>query len=319
VFCCYSSKYQPHEFDSCMADIDKTSDFNPNLSWSGFSLPLMERTHVMGILNVTPDSFSDGGNYTDVNRAVDRALEMEAEGADIIDIGGESTRPGADPVDVKTEIERVVPVIQRLRGKLKAPISIDTRKSAVAVAALKAGAAMVNDVSGLRFDPAMAAAVSRFGVPVVIMHAQGEPKTMQKNPHYHDIIQEIREFLADGIRIAEKAGVPRDQIIIDPGIGFGKSVDDNFIILKNLEAFLDLKCPVMVGVSRKSFIGKTLDAGVDGRLFGTASAVAASILNGARIIRVHDVKAMKQVAGIADRIRGNAEEARQHHFRRDKA
>jgi dihydropteroate synthase len=283
---------------------DTTTSQTLELIWMDFTLRLGERTHIMGILNVTPDSFSDGGLYAEPERAAERAFEMEAEGADIIDIGGESTRPGADPVDVKTEIGRVVPVIRKLNGRLQVPISIDTRKSGVAAAALEAGAVMVNDVGGLHHDPVMAKTALRFGAAVVIMHARGNPKSMQTNPRYSDLIGEIHEFLSDGIRIAEEAGIPKDRIVVDPGIGFGKTADDNFQILRHLRAFHDLKCPVMIGVSRKSFIGGTLDLPENDRLFGTASAVAAGIMNGAHLVRVHDVKAMVQVARIADRIRG---------------
>jgi dihydropteroate synthase len=299
---------QPYKSDSGVSYTNQTVNSPQDLNWMCFSLRLQERTHIMGILNVTPDSFSDGGVYSDPERAVERALEMEAEGADIIDIGGESTRPGSDPVDAKTEIDRVVPVIQKLNGKLKAPISIDTRKSEVATTALEAGAAMINDVAGLRFDVKIASVAARFGVPIVIMHAQGEPKTMQSNPQYRDLIHEIIEFLKTGIQAAEKAGIPKNRVIVDPGIGFGKTVDDNFRIIRHLLAFQTLGCPIMIGVSRKAFIGKTLNLPETDRLFGTASAVAASILNGAQIVRVHDVKAMSQVARIADRIRCSEKE-----------
>lgn len=259
----------------------------------------------MGILNVTPDSFSNGGLYFNKEKAIEHALRMEEEGADIIDIGGESTRPGSEPVSVEEEIRRVIPVIEALKKRLRAPISIDTYKAPVARAALFTGASMVNDISGLRFDPEMPELVAEYQVPVVIMHIKGTPKDMQINPTYTALIPEIMDYLKEGIEIAVNAGVSPDKIIIDPGIGFGKTVEHNLEIIKRLSEFTSLGKPILLGPSRKSFIGKILgDLPITERLEGTASAVAIGILNGANIIRVHDVKAMLRVAKIADAIKG---------------
>lgn len=258
------------------------------------------RTYIMGILNVTPDSFSDSGRFFDPDDAVEHALRMEGEGADIIDIGGESSRPGAKGVTAKKELKRVLPVIKKLKGRIKAPISIDTTKSEVARAALEAGASMINDISGLRFDPGIARVAARHRVPVVIMHIKGRPRTMQRAPRYSDLVQEILDYFAGSIRIAESAGVPSEKIILDPGIGFGKTLENNFEILRRLAEFRSLGRPILVGVSRKSMIGKTLGLPEGERLEGTAAAVAASIANGADIVRVHDVAAMKRVSKMTD-------------------
>lgn len=258
----------------------------------------------MGILNITPDSFSDGGLYLNKNRAIEHALKMQDEGADIIDIGGESTRPGAEKVSAKEEIRRVVSVIEKLAKKIKIPISIDTCKSAVAKAALSAGASIVNDISGLRFDPRMPAVIATHKVPVVIMHIKGSPKNMQKNPTYNALIPEIMDYLREGIEIARNAGIADDKIIIDPGIGFGKTVEHNLEVIKRLNEFTGFEKPILLGPSRKSFIGKILgDLPVTERLEGSAAAVAIGIFNGANIIRVHDVNAMVRVVKIADRIK----------------
>lgn len=266
-----------------------------------FSLDFSKRTHIMGILNVTPDSFSDGGRYFDKSIAIRRAHEMVEEGADIIDIGGESTRPGSEPVTLEEEISRTIPVIEVLAKNIKIPISIDTYKAEVAKMALDAGASIVNDISGLRFDPEMPKVVSQYKVPVVIMHIKGMPKNMQVNPQYEALIPEIMDYLRESIRLAMKSGIAEDKIIIDPGIGFGKTFEHNLEIIKNLHEFTLLEKPLLVGVSRKAFIGKILgDAPASERLEGTAAAVAISISNGANIIRVHDVKEMKKVALVAD-------------------
>lgn len=265
---------------------------------------LSQRTHIMGILNVTPDSFSDGGLYFDKDDAVRQALKMEDEGADIIDVGGESTRPGSQAVALDEEVRRVIPVIEAMAGKVKVPISIDTHKSQVAELAIKAGASIVNDISGLRFDKRMAEVAARYGVAVVIMHIKGTPQNMQQNPTYKALIPEIMDYLREGILIARKAGVADDKIIIDPGIGFGKTIGDNLEILRRLGEFTGFEKPILIGPSRKSFIGKTLgDLPVTERLEGTAAAVAIGIFNGANIIRVHDVKEMVRVARIADAIK----------------
>lgn len=258
----------------------------------------------MGILNVTPDSFSDGGLHFDLEAAVDRGMRMVDEGADIIDIGGESTRPGSDPVTREEEVRRTIPVIAALAPKVPVPISIDTYKSDIAQRALDAGASIVNDISGLRFDPGMAGVVADHGVPVVLMHIKGTPKSMQTNPVYSDLISEIMDYLRDSVRIAVEAGVRDDLIIVDPGIGFGKTFDHNLEVLNNLHRFAPLGKPLLVGPSRKAFIGKILgDAPATDRLEGTAAAVTASILGGAHIVRVHDVREMARVARVADAIK----------------
>ena len=258
----------------------------------------------MGILNITPDSFSDGGVFLSKDKAVDHALRMQDEGADIIDIGGESTRPGSGSIAVDEETERVVPVIKALSKKVKVPISIDTYKSGVAEAAIRAGASVVNDISGLRFDSKMAGIVARHKVPVVIMHIKGTPRHMQKNPVYKSLIPEIMDYLTESIMIARNAGIADDKIMLDPGIGFGKTVDHNLEIIRRLNEFTGFEKPILLGPSRKSFIGKLLDdLPVTERLEGTAAAIAIGIFNGANIIRVHDVKAMYRVAKIADSIK----------------
>lgn len=258
----------------------------------------------MGILNVTPDSFSDGGRYFDPNKAVDRALRIVDEGADIIDIGGESTRPGSDPVSEEEELARTVPVIRAISAKTSIPISIDTCKSRVAKEAIEAGASIVNDVSGMTFDAEMTGVVAHFRLPVVIMHMKGRPKTMQENPAYDDLLGEIVEYFKERIRHAVSSGISEDMIILDPGIGFGKTFDHNLMIINNLDRFSELGRPILVGPSRKTFIGKILDgAPASERLEGTAAAVAVAIMRGAHIVRVHDIRQMRAVAKVADAIR----------------
>ena len=245
---------------------------------------------LMGILNVTPDSFSDGGKFLARDRAIGRALEMEENGADIIDIGGESTRPGAEKVELEEELERTIPVIEEIRKETDIPVSIDTYKSRVAEAALDAGADIVNDISALRFDPELGRLVGERDVPVVLMHMQGEPKTMQKDPSYRDPVEDIKEFLRGRIAEAIELGVPRDKIIVDPGIGFGKKYDDNYEILQRLEEFKTLGRPLLLGTSRKSFIGDTLNLPSDQRVEGTIATNVVGVMKGASILRVHDVK-----------------------------
>jgi dihydropteroate synthase len=274
------------------------------LAWRGYTLDFSQKTHIMGILNVTPDSFSDGGNYFDKTSAVVRARLMVQEGADIIDVGGQSTRPGSEPVDVDEELRRTVPVIEAIAPELDVPISIDTYRVEVASSALEAGASMVNDISGLRFDPAMASLVAEQGVPVILMHIKGTPRDMQKNPTYEALVPEVMDYLRESIRIAEQAGVARELIVIDPGIGFGKTFDHNLEIINRLGEFATLEMPVLVGPSRKAFMGEILGgAPPSERTFGTAAAVTASILNGANIVRVHDVAQMSMVARVADAIK----------------
>ncbi|MBI4687830.1 MAG: dihydropteroate synthase [Nitrospirae bacterium] len=258
----------------------------------------------MGIVNITPDSFSDGGLFLGKDKAVEHALHMVEEGADIIDIGGESTRPGAEAVSAKEEIRRVVPVIEALRKKINVPLSIDTYKSEVAEAALRAGADIVNDISGLRFDRKMPAVIAKHKAPVVIMHIKGTPKNMQAKPAYKALIPEIMDYLREGIEIARDAGISDDKIIIDPGIGFGKTLEYNLEIIRRLNEFSGFQKPILLGPSRKSFIGKILgDLPSSERLEGTLATVTAAILNGANIVRVHDVRPTARAAKIADAIK----------------
>jgi len=262
---------------------------------------LQARTYIMGILNVTPDSFSDGGKFLSADSAVRRGLEMIDEGADFIDIGGESTRPGSDAVPAGEEIRRVIPVIRELAKRTSVPLSIDTMKAEVADRALGEGAAIVNDVSGLRADTSMAEIVARHHAGVVLMHMKGTPKTMQEDPSYDDVVGEVKSFLEERARAAAQSGI--EQIIVDPGIGFGKTVRHNCELLRRLHEIASAGYPVLVGPSRKSFIGKILDAPAGERLEGTAAAVAVAVMNGANIVRVHDVKEMKQVAEVVDEVK----------------
>ncbi len=269
------------------------------------SFDFFERTFIMGILNVTPDSFSDGGQFNSVESAVQHALQMIEEGADIVDIGGESTRPKGvygvtHSVSEEEELRRVIPVIEKLSDVTDVPISIDTTKSVVADAALSAGASIVNDISGLKFDSRIADVTARHKAALVVMHIQGTPDTMQVNPQYDDVVAEVIQELKHSVAQAQAAGV--EKIIVDPGIGFGKNLDHNLTILNHLKEFETFGLPIMVGTSRKGFIGTLLNASVDERLEGTAASVAVSIMNGANIVRVHDVKAMKRVALVTDAI-----------------
>ena len=258
------------------------------------------RTLIMGVLNVTPDSFSDGGLFVDVDKAVAHARQMVEDGADIIDVGGESSRPDAEPISDEEELKRVKPVIERLVKEINAPVSIDTYKPKVAEECIKLGAALVNDVTGLR-NKDMIKIIAKHNVPVVIMHMKGEPKNMQQNPVYKDVVREIKEFFNDKINEARDYGIK--DIIIDPGIGFGKTTEHNLQILKRLNGFKDLGCPILVGPSRKSFIGNITGLPVNERLEGTLAAISIAIMNGANIVRVHDVKECKRAATIADAIR----------------
>ena len=270
------------------------------LDCRGKKLFLHKRTHIMGILNVTPDSFYDGGRYHHAEQAVERGLRLEAEGADVIDVGGESTRPGAQSISVQEELDRVLPVIEALVKNVTVPISIDTYKAPVAEAALQAGAHMVNDISGFHFDLELPEIVAKYQVPVVLMHIKGTPREMQRDPRYLDLLGEVIDYLKEGITRAHRAGVSEEQIVIDPGIGFGKRLHDNYVLLQRLPELQLLRKPILVGPSRKSFIGKVVNRPPEERLWGTAAAVTVAILNGADIIRVHDVAAIKQVAQIAD-------------------
>jgi len=270
-------------------------------------LVLGRKTLVMGVLNVTPDSFSDGGNFLNVRQAVEHALRMQRDGADIIDIGAESTRPGSDEIPVAEELARLLPILESLRGKLKIPTSVDTQKAAVAEIAIGAGAAMINDVSGLRHDPRLAEVVAHHAVPLVLMHMRGTPRTMQKLPFAKYVMKDVVNGLKKSVSIARKAGVAKSKIIVDPGIGFGKSSEQNYELLAKLGEIAKLGYPLLVGTSRKGFLGRTLarnrgPAPPEKRIWGTAATVTASILGGAHIVRVHDVEEMAQVARIADAI-----------------
>jgi len=263
---------------------------------------LFSRTHIMGTLNVTPDSFSDGGRFFKLEDAIRQGMKMVEEGADIVDVGGESTRPGSDPVSMGEELSRVIPVISHMSKKTDVPISIDTYKAEVAKQALDAGAQMINDISALRFDQKMRKIASEYKVPINLMHIKGTPKNMQKDPWYEDVIGEIRGYLKQSIKTAQEAGIEKEKITIDPGIGFGKRLEDNLNILKNLKKISILGCPILIGCSRKSFIGKILDLPVEERLEGSLAALAVAVMNGANIVRVHDVKESVRVAGMVDAI-----------------
>ncbi len=256
----------------------------------------------MGILNVTPDSFSDGGMFFTPDKAISHGIDLVSQGADIIDIGGESTRPGAKPLPEDEELRRVIPVIEGLSARIDVPISIDTYKSSIAERAIEAGAQMINDISGLKFDPEMADVAAKHDVPIVLMHIRGTPEVMQSDVHYDCLLTEIMEYLEEGIEIAEEAGVDTNQIIVDPGIGFGKTVDHNLKIIHHLAELKSLGKPIMLGVSRKSFIGKILDAVVDQRIEGTLASISAAIMNGANILRVHDVAPARKAAQMVDAI-----------------
>src|SRR5215469_3684777 len=266
---------------------------------------LGEGTLIMGVLNVTPDSFSDGGQFLDSGRAAEHAMAMQFAGADLIDIGGESTRPGSREVEASEELDRILPVLEGLRGHLKIPISVDTRRAAVAELALRAGAEIINDVSGLKNDPRLAAVAAQQRVPLILMHIRGEPRTMQKTRFARDVMKDVVGGLRESISIARKAGVAKSQIILDPGIGFGKSFAQNYELLEKLPQLAKLGYPLLVGTSRKGFLGATLardgkPAPPKERIWGTAATVTASILQGAHIVRVHDVAEMVQVARVAD-------------------
>ena len=271
-------------------------------------LDFSRRTAIMAILNVTPDSFYDGGRRLDPGKAIADGIEMAEAGADVIDIGGESTRPGARPVSEDEELERVLPVIRGLRREIRVPISIDTYKSRVAREALAEGADIVNDISALRFDAEMVGLVAAEKVPVVLMHMQGAPRTMQAAPRYDDVVREVGDFLAAQISYAVEQGVEQDKIIIDPGIGFGKTLDHNLALLRGLPDLASLGQPLLVGVSRKSFIGKILGAEPGERLEGSLAAAAAAVLAGANIIRTHDVRETRKAVRVADAIRFGAGE-----------
>ena len=273
------------------------------LRWSGYNFDLGRRTHVMGVLNVTPDSFSDGGLFFDSDIALDHALGMVRDGADIIDVGGESTRPYAEEVSLQEELDRVIPVIERLCKAVRVPISIDTLKAEVAREALAAGASIINDISALGFDPDMAAVAAEAKVPLILMHMKGTPGDMQSHPTYEDLIQEISLFLNEAMDRAIEGGVDRKMIVLDPGIGFGKTFDHNLMILRDLKRFHALGRPLLVGSSNKAFIGHILNREAHERDTGTMATVAAAVMNGAHIVRVHNVKMAVETVKIVDAIK----------------
>jgi dihydropteroate synthase len=272
------------------------------LKWSDYVLDLDERTHVMGVLNVTPDSFSDGGRYYETDEAVEHGLQMARDGADIIDVGGESTRPFSQKLSVSEEIDRVIPVIGALRDLLSIPISIDTYKSEVAREALRAGASIINDISALRFDPQMASVAAQGDGPLILMHMKGTPENMQVNPSYDDLISEISRFLKGAIERSVAAGVREELILVDPGIGFGKTFEHNLRIIRELSRFRSLGRPVLLGTSNKAFIGHILQKGINERETGTMATVAAGVMNGAQVVRVHNVKKAVETVRIIDAI-----------------
>lgn len=276
---------------------------NFTLRWDHYILDLDQRTHVMGILNITPDSFSDGGRYLEVDKAVDYALEMARDGADIIDVGGESTRPYSQKISSQEELDRVIPVIEILSKELVIPISIDTCKAKVAQESLRAGASMMNDISALRFDPGMASIAAQAGVPLILMHMKGTPLDMQENPVYEDLMKEILEFLKDAVKRSKQAGVREDLIIVDPGIGFGKTFGNNLMIIRDLGRFATLKRPVLLGTSNKAFIGHILNKEAHERDTGTMASIAAGVMNGAHIVRVHNVKKAVETVRVIDAIK----------------
>lgn len=281
------------------------------LSWAGYEMELGRKTRIMGVVNVTPDSFSDGGKFFSLAAAVAHGKKLIDDGADIIDIGGESTRPFSDPVAPAEEMARVIPVIEKLAGQVSVPISIDTMKAEVARRAIEAGASMINDISALRFDPQMAELARQSGVPVVLMHMLGSPKTMQLAPAYDNLMGEISAFLQNAIARAEAQGIEKSKLIVDPGIGFGKTVSHNLLIIKNLHFFASLQVPIIVGPSRKAFIRKLLAEGQREAIApdlpvvesGTQAAVAAAVLSGAHIVRVHDVASTVATLRIIDAIK----------------
>lgn len=273
-----------------------------------FGLTVGERTLIMGIVNVTPDSFSDGGLFFDRADAIARGEALAAAGADIIDVGGESSRPFSEPVPAQEEIERVGPVIEELAGRLSVPISIDTHKAQVARHAISAGASIVNDIGALRLDSDMANLVAEAGVAVVLMHMKGTPKGMQVDPHYENVVGEVGEFLADALARAEQAGIDRTKIIVDPGIGFGKTVTHNLLLIKHLSGLQALGVPILIGPSRKSFITKILGSGDERREVGTQAAVAVAALHGAHIVRVHDVERTRHTLKLVDALKGGSQQ-----------
>jgi dihydropteroate synthase len=275
----------------------------------GRVLPLADRVHIMGVLNVTPDSFSDGGRYVNPDAAVAHALSMVEQGADVLDIGAESTKPGAVPIDEEEERRRLIPIVRAICRQTTIPVSIDTTKASIAQQALDVGAALINDVSALRFDARMGDVVAKSGAGMILMHMQGNPQTMQDAAQYTNVVEEVRAFLKTRLDAAKEAGIHPDSILLDPGIGFGKNCQHNVALLDRLDAFHTLGRPLVVGVSRKAFIGKILGRPIDERLMGTAGAVAVAVMKGARMVRVHDVAPIRDVVKMIEAIQSHQQSA----------
>lgn len=268
----------------------------------GRVLPLADRVHIMGVLNVTPDSFSDGGRYVDPDAAVAHALSMVEQGADVLDIGAESSQPGAVPIDEEEERRRLISVVRAVCRRTTVPVSVDTTKASIAQEALDVGAALINDISALRFDARMGDVVAKSGAGLILMHMQGTPQTMQRAAQYTDVVEEVRQFLKARLDAAREAGIQAERILLDPGIGFGKNCQHNVVLLDRLDAFHTLGRPLVIGVSRKAFIGKILGRPVGERLMGTAGAVAVAVMKGARMVRVHDVAPIRDVVKMVEAI-----------------
>ena len=273
------------------------SEFN---SW----LQSPSKTLVMGVLNLTPDSFSDGGLFTTKEKALDHCLKMINEGADLIDVGGESTRPGSDPLSINEELDRTIPIIEKIRSYTDCTISIDSYKSEVVEAALNVGANIVNDISGLTFDHNMAELISQKNAPIIMMHINGKPKIMQENPRYDNLLKDILDFFSRQLELAQSVGIDSSKIILDPGLGFGKKVEHNFELIRKLPQICALGFPVLVGPSRKSFIGEALNLPINDRIEGTMASITASVINGARIVRVHDIQKTRRTVTITEKIMG---------------
>lgn len=278
----------------------------------GCIVPLADRVHIMGVLNVTPDSFSDGGRYVNPDAAVAHALSMVEQGADVLDIGAESTKPGAVPIDEEEERRRLIPIVRTICRQTAIPVSIDTTKASIAQQALDVGAVLINDISALRFDARMGDVVAKSGAGLILMHMQGTPQTMQHGAQYIDVVEEVQEFLKRRLEAAKEAGIHPHRILLDPGIGFGKNCRHNLVLLDRLDAFRTLGRPLVVGVSRKAFIGKMLGRPIDERLMGTAGAVAVAVMKGARMVRVHDVAPIRDVVKIVEAIQTIGNEQARH-------
>ncbi|WP_447986925.1 dihydropteroate synthase [Nitrospira sp. Nam74] len=276
---------------------------------SGRVLPLADRVHIMGVLNVTPDSFSDGGRYVNLDAAVAHAFSMVEQGADVLDIGAESTKPGAVPIDEEEERRRLIPIVRAICRQTTVPVSVDTTKASIARQALDVGAALINDISALRFDARMGDVVAKSSAGLILMHMQGNPQTMQDAAQYTNVVEEVRQFLKTRLDAAEEAGIHPNRILLDPGIGFGKNCQHNLVLLERLRAFHALGRPLVVGVSRKAFIGKILGRPIEERLMGTAGAVAVAVMNGARMVRVHDVAPIRDVIKMIEAIREHRQSA----------